>query len=418
MADINALTSPVSLSSRVRVARTAARAAAVLARRLRGGSGNVIGGRVLLKAAPSAAAELSAGRRITLVSGTNGKTTTTGLLTAALGGDPLVGSNRGGANTSVGIAGTLAALDNARMVLETDEGWLPWVITQTRPVSVLISNLSRDQLSRHHEVGSVSRAWRAALDGVPLVVANADDPAIVWAAMAADRQVWVGAHMSWTQDSLVCPSCGARVLHEEDGWHCTGCDFRRPALDLWLDGTTLHGPDGAQVELELGIPGRFNLGNAALAIATAHVDGVPLVEAARRVATVPAVSGRFEQVRHGDHDLRLMLAKNPAGWLEVMVLLEPDRHPVVLCFNAEGVDGRDPSWLYDVSFTALRGRTVWVTGRRATDLLARLAVDGVEARRAPTGLLSVLPQLPAGRVDVVGNYTAFQSTREELGLRG
>jgi lipid II isoglutaminyl synthase (glutamine-hydrolysing) len=407
-----------ALSTRVQVARVAARAAAALARRVRGGSGNVIGGRVLLKAAPAAAAELSSARRVTLVSGTNGKTTTTGLLAAALGGDGLVGSNRGGANTSVGIAGTLAATHDTRMVLETDEGWLPWVITQTRPVSVLISNLSRDQLSRHHEVGSVSRAWRTALAGVPLAVANADDPFIVWAALAAEHQVWVAAHSAWTQDSLVCPKCGSRVLHEAAGWHCTGCDLRRPAPDYRLDGATLHGPDDEQVPLELGIPGRFNLGNAALAIATAHADGVPLADAARRVATVPAVSGRFEQVRRGDHDLRLMLAKNPAGWLELLVLMAPDRHPVVLCFNAEGVDGRDPSWLYDVSFTALRGRTVWVIGRRATDLLARLAVDGVGARRAPSGLLSVLPQLPAGPVDVVGNYTAFQAARGELGHRG
>jgi len=400
------------------VARQGARAVAAVARRVRGGSGNVIAGRVLLMATPSAAAGLSRGRRITLVSGTNGKTTTTGLLAAALGGDGVVGSNRGGANTSVGIAGTLAATRDRRMVLETDEGWLPWVITRTRPVSVLISNLSRDQLSRHHEVGSVSRAWRTALAGVPLVVANADDPLVVWAAMAAERQVWVAAHISWTQDSLVCPKCGARVRHEDGGWHCTECDLRRPRPDFWLDGATLHGPGGRQVPLALGIPGRFNLGNAALAVATAHADGVPLDEAAQRVAAVPAVSGRFEQVRHGDHELRLMLAKNPAGWLELLAMMADDRRPVVLCFNAEGVDGRDPSWLYDVSFTALRGRTVWVTGRRATDLLARLAVDGVEARRAPAGLLSVLPQVPAGPVDVVGNYTAFQAAREELGRRG
>src|SRR5437764_590348 len=99
---------PLSRHGRVAVARYAARTAALLSRRLRGGSGLVIGGRVLLAAGPDAVSALSAGRRITLVSGTNGKTTTTALAAAALPPDREVGTNRGGANTSAGLAGTLA----------------------------------------------------------------------------------------------------------------------------------------------------------------------------------------------------------------------------------------------------------------------------------------------------------------------
>ena len=127
-----------------------------------------------------------------------------------------------------------------------------------------------------------------------------------------------------------------------------------------------------------------------------------------------SVAGRFERRQVGRYDLRLMLAKNPAGWLELVSLMEPDRHPIVLLFNADGVDGRDPSWLYDVSFDALRGRQILVQGHRATDLHVRLELDGVTARVVPGPLAAALADLPPGRVDVVGNYTAFQSVRREL----
>jgi UDP-N-acetylmuramyl tripeptide synthase len=109
-----------------------------------------------------------------------------------------------------------------------------------------------------------------------------------------------------------------------------------------------------------------------------------------------------------------MLAKNPAGWLELLDLMAADRHPVVLLFNADGVDGRDPSWLYDVSFTALKGREVVVSGHRAADLLVRLELDGVPARRAQEPIRATLAGLPPGRVDVVGNYTAFQHAWGQL----
>jgi hypothetical protein len=109
-----------------------------------------------------------------------------------------------------------------------------------------------------------------------------------------------------------------------------------------------------------------------------------------------------------------MLAKNPAGWLELLDLMVEDRHPVVLVFNAGGVDGRDPSWLYDVSFAPLRFRTVFVQGHRALDMLVRLELDGVAARHVPGSLASALWELPSGRVDVVGNYTAFQAVVKEV----
>lgn len=400
-------------TGRVRLGRYAARAAAGLSRHLRGGSGLVIGGRVLTACAPEAPSRLSRGRSIMLVSGTNGKTTTTALTAAALADGRPVDTNRGGANTSSALAGTLATSDARVLVLEVDEAWLPWAVRTTAPRCVVLGNLTRDQLSRHHEVAALAGAWREGLAGVRLVVANADDPGVVWAARAARAQVWVSAGERWTGDSVVCPACGDRCVRDGDDWACGSCGLRRPPIDWWLEGEDLCSPTG-RVPLRLDLPGRFNRGNAALALAAAATEDVPAAEGAARLATVASVSGRFQRIPHGVHDLRMMLAKNPAGWLEVLDLMAPDRHPVVLLFNAEGVDGRDPSWLYDVSFAPLRGRQVVVQGRRATDLAVRLALDGVDARRVVGPLAAALDGLPSGRVDVVGNYTAFRGALREL----
>ena len=349
-----------------------------------------------------------------LVSGTNGKSTTTALAVAALGPHAPVATNRDGANTAVGVAGVLGSTKARQVVLEVDEDWLPWAVGQTSPRAVVLTNLSRDQLTRHHEVGAVSSAWRKGLTHVPLVVANADDPPVVWSALAARRQVWVSAGTAWATDSWACPACGDRCLRSGSDWRCHSCDLSRPEPDWWLDGDSLR-TAGSAIPLVLGLPGHFNLANAAFAVAAAHhVWSVSIGDAAARLSAVRSVAGRFEHTHLLGHDVRVMLAKNPAGWLELLDLIGEDRHPLVLILNAAGVDGRDPSWIYDVSFAALGGRTVIVQGRRATDLLIRLQHDGVAASQVPGALGAALEMLPPGPVDVVGNYTAFRQAVAEL----
>lgn len=400
-------------SARLAAALAAAHTAAWLSRRLTHGSGRAIGGRTLIKVHPGAPVELATGRTISLVTGTNGKSTTTAMLAAAVGSTFPTVSNTDGANTPGGLVTALAEAPADHAVLEVDEGWIPWTIKQLRPAVVVLLNLSRDQLHRHPEVLSLARAWREALHEVPLVVANADDVAVTWAAEAAQERIWVAAGQTWTRDSVVCPSCGGLLLRSEGSWGC-GCGFRRPQPE-WAssDGRLLH--DGEELSVDLGVPGEVNLGNAALAIAAATALGVEPADAARAVGTVRNVAGRYARVTWGRHAVRLLLAKNPAGWDAALSTLEPSTSPLVLAFNSEGVDGRDPSWLYDVDFSRLGDRPIAVCGRRATDMLVRLRMDGL----APVGQFDsvdgALRSLPAGEVDVVANYSAFQEARRVLG---
>ncbi|HEY6934443.1 MAG TPA: MurT ligase domain-containing protein [Marmoricola sp.] len=401
-------------SARLTTALAAARTAGWLSRRLTGGGGRAIAGRTLMRLDPSAPRALAQGRRITLVTGTNGKTTTTAMLAAALGRQSRLVTNRDGANTPTGLVTTLAERGPETVVLEVDEGWLPWAVEVLKPVCVVLLNLSRDQLHRHPEVHRLANAWRQALTDVPLVVANADDPAIVWAADTAQQRIWVAAGQTWTQDSMVCPSCGDLLKRPGESWSSCACGFRRPT-PAWSasDGSLRH--HGQRVLLAPGVPGDVNLGNAALAVAAATAAGVEPTEAARAVGSVRDVAGRYAEFVRGRQTVRLFLAKNPAGWDAALRALAPSSASLVLAFNADGVDGRDPSWLYDVGFDRLAGRTVAVCGRRGTDMLVRLRLDGINPVGQFDTIDGALRALPSGPVDVVGNYTAFQEARRVLG---
>jgi UDP-N-acetylmuramyl tripeptide synthase len=400
------------MSWRLRAARRLAVVVESASRATGRGAGGVIGGRLILTVSPDAARRLASGRDVVLVSGTNGKTTTASQMVAALATDRPVVGNVDGANTPPGLVRALAS-GPATAVLETDEGWLPWAVAQTRPLLVVLLNLSRDQLHRHHEVGAVATAWHEALAAVDHVVANVDDPAVVHPALAARRQTWVALGMRWTQDATVCPRCGGECHRTTTQWACARCALRRPEPDWWLEGDDLVSAS-RRVAIRPALPGRANVGNAAVAVVAAATLGVPLRVAASRVAEVDAVAGRYDVLEHDGRQVRLLLAKNPASWVEALEIASAGGRPLVLAFNSEGVDGRDPSWLYDVPFDALTGRSVVVTGRRSTDLLVRLEMEGLSDLRVAGDLGSALRSLPPGPVDLVANYTAFQEARRRL----
>jgi UDP-N-acetylmuramyl tripeptide synthase len=375
---------------------------------------------------PSAFRELVAGRRIAAVSGTNGKTTSTHLLAAATRAGVLdasrVVTNADGANLHYGIASALAKAPRADLaVLETDERVVKDLIVHGSPEVLVFLNFSRDQLDRHHEIKALARAWRQALGdagaGGPIVVANADDPLVVWAAGTAHEVVWVGAETLWAADSALCPACGAVLTRTPDGtdsrWDCPGCDLTEPPSTWRVTGDTIVDPTGTAWQAQLKVPGRFNVNNAACALAAASVWGIPIETALRGMRTVEAPAGRFATASIGTTTARLILAKNPAGWAEALPLLETD--PVILAIDSVAADGKDVSWLWDVEYEQLAGRRVIATGPRAYDLAVRLTYAEVEH--------IVLPDLDealaghTGRVDVIATYTPFQKLLKKAGLR-
>ncbi len=153
-----------------------------------------------------------------------------------------------------------------------------------------------------------------------------------------------------------------------------------------------------------------------MAAVAAGVLGMDEAEALAAMATVADVEGRFALVAHAGVTARLLLAKNPAGWAELLDLLDGGTDPVVIGINARIADGHDPSWLWDVAFERLAGRLVVATGDRRRDLAVRLRYAGV-AHCTVAHQLDALQAAGAPGVEYVGNYTAFQDMRRLLAGR-
>ncbi|GAA0913431.1 MurT ligase domain-containing protein [Virgisporangium aurantiacum] len=394
-------------SLRTRLASGLTKSAAALSRATGRGDGAVIGGRVGQMIDPEFLANLAAGRRIALISGTNGKTTTTRLTAAALGVLGNVATNSLGANMPHGhMSALVKAGATPFAVLEVDEHYLADVLKKTKAELVALLNLSRDQLDRAQEVATVAAKWRTMLTGAPEVhvIANCDDPMVTWAASAATQVTWVAAGQRWLDDSWVCPECGSRIERHGEQWFCVNGDLTRPMPQWQVEGDGVVDPTGVFHEVHLQLPGRVNKAKAAF-------FGAATLRSLPKLAEVTSIAGRYATVVRDDRVIRLLLSKNPAGWLEAFDMAEDA--PTLLAINARDPDGLDTSWLYDVDFSPVRGRRVLITGDRAMDLAVRLEVNEVPFEHV-TSFEKALAAIPPGRLEVIANYTAFQDIRAEL----
>lgn len=426
--------SPTSLTPRGRAA-AAVGSLATWASRVSGrGSGGMIGGLVSLKLDPTLMEQLAAGRRTALVTGTNGKSTTTRMLTAALGTMGPVASNANGDNMDAGIVSALAADRAAELAaIEVDELHTPAVAERTRPQVIVLLNLTRDQLDRVGEINLIERRLRAGIEANPqaTIVANCDDVMMTSIAFDHPDVVWVSAGNAWSGDSVSCPRTGSAITRESRRDPDTGAEivhwraqttlpggraFERPRPTWWVTDTELHGPDGFVAPLQLAIPGRANCGNAAQAVAAAVAMGVDPARATTAVGTVADVAGRYSTADLGPHQAHLLLAKNPAGWQEALEMIDRSAAGLVIAVNGQVADGVDLSWLWDVRFESFSGIEVFAAGERAADLSVRLTYAGVR-HQVIDAPLDAISACPPGRVEVLANYTAFRDLGRAIAAR-
>jgi UDP-N-acetylmuramyl tripeptide synthase len=420
-------------------------------------------GRALLAAEPRAIARLA--RRLpegtVVVSGTNGKTTTTNLLALVMAEDgrrPVV--NRIGANMAGGIAAVLAAaarfpgrIDGDVGVFEVDELWLERVLPDLAPRVVVLTNLFRDQLDRMGEVDQVADHWddvfAGSADGPALVVC-ADDPRLARVGrngglvVSFGKQA-TGAGRSVAADVADCRGCGSPLdvgpthIGHLGAWRCPSCGAERRTPDVEavdvevndLEGsrfvvTTRAGAEDAAAPVELPLPGRFNVANAVAALAGATVFGIAPHRAAPALAAARTAFGRAERLEVDGRPVVLLLAKNPVGADELVALLAARQAvDLLVVLNDRDIDGRDVSWIWDVDIEALAPvvRTATCSGRRASDAALRLAVAGVpseviEVLGPVEGGLARAAARAEGELVVLANYTAMLEVRElvaELG---
>ncbi|WP_010539969.1 MurT ligase domain-containing protein [Dietzia alimentaria] len=412
--------SPTALTPRGRTAVAVGNLATWASRVSGRGSGGMIGGLVALKLDPGLMRQLSAGRRTALVTGTNGKSTTTRMLTAALSTLGPVASNANGDNMDAGIVSALGADQAAGLAaIEVDELHTPAVAENTRPEAVVLLNLSRDQLDRVGEINSIERRLRAGVTAQPqaTLIANCDDVMITSVAYDNPSVVWVAAGAPWAGDSVSSPRTGepiSRTVDETGAVHWRsaerlpdGREFARPTPDWWLTDDAIHGPDGFTAPMRLALPGRANRGNAAQAVAAAVAMGADPAAAVRAVEQVSDVAGRYSTVDVDGRAAHLLLAKNPAGWQEALGMIDPAADGLVIALNGQMGDGVDLSWLWDVRFESFDGISVYASGERAADLSVRLSYAGISHVLEPDPLTAIR-RCPVGQVEVLANYTAFR----------
>jgi UDP-N-acetylmuramyl tripeptide synthase len=445
------------MGARLALETAVARAAGALSRVAGRGGGTTIPGKVLWKLDPGSVDALAARlpQGVAIVSATNGKTTTTAMAAEILGARRTLAWNRAGANLLSGITSALVAGRGADLGLfEVDEGALPETLERTRPRAVALGNLFRDQLDRYGELELVAEHWRDAVARLPAetaLVVNADDAVVADLADERADAVRFGLddprharpRLQHAADSKYCLRCGtpyefaaAYVGHLGD-YRCPRCGHGRPELDIAAREIELRGllasrfrlstPVG-ESEIELALPGLYNVYNAVAAAALALAIGATLEEVRTGLARFGAAFGRFERVASGGKSIVLLLVKNPAGANEVVRTLETGIPPVlVVALNDAIADGQDVSWIWDVDFEPLLEHVglVVATGDRAAEVGLRMIYGGL-----PADKLEVIPSLEdaldrgLGLVEagtelvVLPTYTAMLSLRSILEERG
>jgi UDP-N-acetylmuramyl tripeptide synthase len=444
---------------------TAGKAAAFGVRRLGRGGGTALPGLVAERLDPRVVAHLGRqlGRGRALVTGTNGKTTTSRMLAAIAdaAGVPVL-HNREGSNLMRGLASTLlaAARPSGRIsgatgtlgLFEVDEATLPRASAALAASALVFTNLFRDQLDRYGEVDTVFSFWIEALAAAPqecTLVLNADDPSVAELATGWPGPVhWFGLDApafatgeTGAFDARWCRGCGGtfvyglRYFAHVGHWRCSGCGRARPepdtvarAASLTRDGANLTVPGLGDVSMSL--TGLYNVYNALAAIALARVLGLPSEAVVRGLAETRAAFGRQERVPLEGRTLHLLLAKNPAGANQVVRLLAQIAPPgaslkVVALLNDRFADGQDVSWIWDVDYELLAGRVAaaWAGGDRAEDIALRLKYAGwppAGTHGSPAALLEavIAGTQPGDDVFVIPTYTALLDLRAELSRRG
>ena len=389
------------------------------ASRLRGGHGSALPGLVVEKVSPhflrDTLTNLPYG--VVVISGTNGKTTTTKIVVELLRAAGLkVFTNPSGSNFTRGIA-SVAALEMRRgrldadiAVVELDEAHAVHFVRQVPPKYSLILNVLRDQLDRFGEIDTTAKLLaKVANQTTGTVVLNREDPLV--AAITANRKVYFGYSGSV-----------ATLFPNDDELYSTKKRSSASQPDATvkldeLDGSTATFNIGSS---ELLLRGAHNALNAAAALALVREilgDKFEADESLAALSQVQPAFGRGESFTINGQPLELILVKNPSGF---RISLASQNHPnaaTMIAINDQYADGRDMSWLWDVDFSKLSS-VAMISGVRAYDMALRLETSGINVGAVETDLTVAVDQFLTDRpMQIYATYTAMLKIRKALKAR-
>jgi len=395
------------------------------------------------------------GSRI-LITGTNGKTTTTHALKTILEADgrPVV-SNSSGSNLSRGVL-TALMQDNRQgedvtLLLEVDEASMPAVVAAAEPTHCVILNLFRDQLDRYGEVDTTQKLLVRALigSGAELIL-NGDDP---WVAMipkltGSKRTHYFGLNIDGLQalphdfaaDQPVAPLTQAHISYQRRYFGHLGIyaaddgSFKRPALAV--DVRKFNKQKTGQQKLHYmlqkkqhsiltNLSGTYNAYNIAAVLLTSSLLGMNQKTVEAGIQSVKPAFGRQEILSIDGKVYQFYLIKNPSGFNQVIQQActnQTDTRPILFIINDNFADGRDVSWLWDTAVEDIQpGSHIIVSGLRAYDMALRLEYAGLPCQVVPDPIKALQTSQKLAQADlgvrVLPTYTGLLQLRKHLALK-
>lgn len=378
-------------------------------------------GKVSRKISPSVLSHLASQSRkgVLAVSGTNGKSTSSGLIAAIFeAADLKIVHNRQGANLLTGITATVVnssswagSLDADYCLFEIDEAALPLVAKEVKISTIVVTNLFRDQLDRFGELDTTARLISSGIAvNMSSTILNADDPNVAQMVPEAERLFYgiknivdenVGSNLAPglageanTTELSYCPKCSAEYKYSTlfygqlGHYYCPDCKNSRPEPEVYAENVRvsatgseflLHFKDQS-IDIKLALPGTFNVYNALAAAALCFKLNIPIGAIKTGLCSYSTLFGRSERVVLNGKAILLQLIKNPAGASQALQAAARDpKGKFLIALNDNYADGRDVSWIWDADFEQLavcEGPFV-VSGQRCYDLQLRLKYAGI-----------------------------------------
>lgn len=405
-------------------------------------SGTSFIGMIMLKISPNFLRYTSnyIKKSLVAVTGTNGKTTTAGVISHILEAqNNKVIHNEKGANMLSGIANTMALsiypfkrFDYA--VLESDEAYLTKLYDYLETDYLIVTNLFRDQLDRYGELNTTAKKIQEAIDKNPdlKLILNADDPIVVnFKTKDNIKPIYFGFENITFMDKNVesnapmelfnCSQCGnvlkySKRFYAQQGHYYCDCGYSRPECDysanarIYKDYSIINISHGdKEYEFKTYLTGVYNAYNVLAAVVTSIELGYEDVQ--ESLYSYKSVFGRCETRTLGGHKAVIQLIKNPTGASEVLktVDLESD---ILVVINDNYADGRDVSWLWDADFELLKNskKRIITSGQRAYDMAVRLKYAGIEKIKVIPNIHTAIHTLTReadGNITILPTYTAL-----------
>ena len=424
-----------------------------------GRGGTDFPGRIALKLCPDLLGRLAKDVTVVIVTGTNGKTTTSRMIEQALADAGISYlANRSGANLLSGVTAEFCAAASTLggkcrqpfALIEADEAAFKTISRYVDAKAIVVTNVFRDQLDRYGEISHTLDNIRIGIEHSPnaQVCLNADDSLVSsLAEQIPNKVMYYGVNVPVYQERVAevsdAPYC-IRCKHEYEysyityghlgGYKCPHCGYARPTPAVCVTEVRSSGDEGSDITLSVdgrsyntrvALPGGYNIYNACAAMAMGMAIGLDPAVTARALEHFTCGFGRMETFDIQGHSLRMILIKNPAGCNQVLNYLTAATQPLlfVACLNDRAQDGRDVSWIWDVDFERLTAMgdnldAVYVSGVRAEDMALRFRYAGIpmEKLRIYKDYAKLMEAILAQDKPacIMPTYTAMLGLREKI----